>query len=85
MSKHTAGPWEYRSTEGSEHELCTVYIKNGKAIARHVRLENAPLIAAAPDLLEACKHVLSQLQQTDFTGTKSEKMLIAAITKAGGA
>lgn len=33
--------WEYKTTPGSDHELCTIYEKGGRAIARHVLPENA--------------------------------------------
>jgi hypothetical protein len=45
--------WEFNTTPGSNHERCTVYVKDGPAIARHVFPEHARLIAAAPDMYEA--------------------------------
>lgn len=60
---HTQGPWEYKTTPGSDHEYCTVYVRNGKAIARHVEPDNARLIAAAPDLLEAGEKLVAWLHR----------------------
>ena len=56
MSKHTPGPWHC-------HEKVGVYAKDGKLVAAiHTpisdRSHDAILIAAAPDLLEACKVAL---------------------------
>ncbi len=47
---HTPEPWEWKTTPGSEHERCTVYVKHGTAVARHVAIVDAPLIADAPVL-----------------------------------
>ncbi len=69
MSTHTPGPWEYKPSEsrGDEHHIgnsqyfpiFTVVCGTPEARA------NARLIAAAPDLLEACK----RLAPIDFGGT----------------
>ena len=79
MSKHTPGPWEYRLTEGSDKKLATVYGR-GKGIARHVLPEDARLIAAAPDLLEACKTAL----YGGGTIAEAAEKCRAAIAKAEG-
>ena len=43
--------WEYKTTPGSDHELCTIYEDkiegDGKAVARHVSAENADEICRA--------------------------------------
>jgi len=64
MSKHTPGPW-------SIHHEFNVFDENGRCVAscggyssnfRDVEPENranAMLIAAAPDLLEACRALLA--------------------------
>lgn len=60
--KYTPGPWRIaaRSGEGS-------YVMAGKSVVAHVfdagtiEEENRHLIAAAPELLEACKWALQQI------------------------
>jgi len=64
MSKHTPGPWEVRQAEtghtavyphGGRERIADIYCPldiNGNHAA------NARLIAAAPELLEACKSIL---------------------------
>jgi len=54
MSKHTRGPWKYKETNGGEYGLCTIYSEiDNRGVARHVAIENASLIAAAPELYDA--------------------------------
>jgi len=61
---HTKGEWIYKITKASqelfdceeiEAPLCTIYVKNDKAIARSVIQANARLITAAPKMLSALK------------------------------
>lgn len=69
MSKHTPGPWQYESlpavvtdanrciiavTVGPERTVAVADVKQQRA--------NARLIAAAPDLLEACNRLLMQVE-----------------------
>lgn len=85
MSKHTPGPWYPDHFEGISifHDVkdrrfpvCRIEpISEGEGEA------NAHLIAAAPDLLEACKRVLSEL---DYVSIGAEEDLRAAIAKAEG-
>lgn len=97
MSKHTPGPWKlaeavegrYTKTnlrrirsgcEGTEHgAVCEVY---GIADGTEAHA-NARLIAAAPDLLTAAKHLLAAL---NAKGTaipeKAGDELVTAIAKA---
>ncbi len=65
---YTKGPWEYDNTQDNYYG--NVIRKNGVIIAKMIHgrgttvLEhnaNAHLIAAAPDLLEACKKARSQI------------------------
>ena len=40
--------WQFKTTKGSEHTLCTIYDSvAGKAVARSVTPENAQLICSA--------------------------------------
>lgn len=83
MSKHTPGPWHI---DGSKQEGLTV--RNGQAAVAVIpgygvgqRMEDARLIAAAPELLEALKFAQSIIGHPDDVGSQ---MIAAAITKATG-
>lgn len=85
--KYTPGPWRVECGASYAYRVVasTKSRKSVKAVCqvggffREDREANAQLISAAPDLLEACKAVVSHHQ-----GQKSEigMMLQAAITKA---
>lgn len=66
-SKHTPGPWFY-SQESIDHDWYIVTINGGLIVANvnsHWRqVANARLVAAAPDLLEALKAVVSAWEVT---------------------
>ena len=94
---HTQGKWvandvHYLSVDRlikSEGEIITNEIrsdKNGEFIAVAPREANARLIASAPDLLNACKHLVSILgeENEDFYNKHIEafNLGMAAITKA---
>lgn len=66
MSKHTPGPWEVEDNfiQTSEFMICEVYSKEDYAkhpdvqqdiVNKETGKANAHLIAAAPELLEACR------------------------------
>lgn len=64
MAKHTPGPWQFLPHRASlVHSvvsqnsgiICEVYISEPDKIAADA---NANLIAAAPDLLEACQQLM---------------------------
>lgn len=57
--KHTPGPW--RVVVEEEYDDYLVVDKDNHCIADILPLANARLIAAAPDLLEACKDALNSL------------------------
>ncbi len=83
MSKHTPGPWNYKTTPGSDHEYCTVYTEDGRAIARHVLPKNAGLIAALPELLVACEAIVHAAKLRDSAmGGVAATLAWAAIAKA---
>ena len=89
MSKHTPGPWRYMAGTHSHYD------SEGKAIARVYgprgidcsrRDANARLIAAAPDLLEALKGMLSRTDgQAIYNFMEPQREAArAAIAKATG-
>ncbi len=103
MSKHTPGPWEYvRETEHMGGYPCNVShkVKVGQELLTvgchgygwgepEKEIEaNAHLVAAAPELLEACKDALAFVEELDRRGIaqewSGEGALKAAIEKAEG-
>lgn len=54
MSKYTPGPWTFDPDEASVRGT-TIRDACGGIVADNVEFNNAPLVAATPDLLEACK------------------------------
>lgn len=81
-TKHTAGPWVVRPA--NTRIDTSVWTADGvRLIAQTVRLEDAPLIAAAPDLLAALKAA------KDFIGNGYQppelvEQMHAAIARAEG-
>jgi len=91
MSKHTPGPLiVYPETNGSE--ICAVDMEPGLPIRAAIAkvdtfnygewIGNARLIAAAPELLDACKGLLNALPSA--TTHPAIKAARAAIAKARG-
>ena len=98
MNKHTLGPWHSSSAskklwhvgvyDEAGNEIALVKVKSAFHVPR--RGADARLIAAAPDLLEACQLVLTEF--SEFAGlwkidTESDGVSAcrAAIAKATGA
>lgn len=93
--QHTPGPWKY---DGAGFGNIRPVKETGRNIVYFGRAEgseefkerdaNARLIAAAPDLLEACKLALERLRpgniRKDFSGHVAYAALGAAIHKAEG-
>jgi hypothetical protein len=81
---HTPGPWhvEDDQTIWAGHKLVAVAARPNVPMTA-----NARLIAAAPDLLEACQTLATLLDTDDWiaTGRLSVKQAQAAIAKATGA
>lgn len=96
MSTHTPGPWVfYADTPSTEPNWHIVTTANRMRVLANVHIEpdnamdlaNARLIAAAPDLLEACKAALA-VATLAYRGVSAAEPLIeqlrAAIEKAKG-
>lgn len=85
QAKHTAGPWHIGVRQPSSDKF--IYGSKGEEVADCDRktnfpdenLANARLIAAAPELLEACKNAL-----IDPDDDHARKMIESAIAKAEG-
>lgn len=92
MNKYTQGPWVIQPKDVQKdvaspdlivgplygEQVCCVYIDNERDRA------NAHLISAVPDLFEACKRVLAEIEGGDEISIGAEEDLIAAIEKAEG-
>ena len=98
MSKHTQGPWEWcgNDLDGGKHQelsvlevkvSCAGYCYGGTADIA-VSVEDARLIAAAPELLEALEMIIAEADSyTKRTGTPVYNWIDcarAAIAKARG-
>lgn len=91
--KHTPGPWQQREVKASRAGI-TIEGRNGNYIAavdcdgdRESMHANARLIAAAPDLLEACRladEKLSSVTQPGESGWDAVMACRAAISQAEG-
>jgi hypothetical protein len=85
MSKHTPGPWDASRWRvcaepgGNIKVICDT--ANNKASRTEENAANARLIAAAPDLLAACRSLLAQLEFECGDLVSEAK---AAIAKAEG-
>ena len=93
MSAHTPGPWESEETEhrissshwimaGEHQSICIGAIIHFSG--EHAQSDaNARLIAAAPDLLKACKVILDHIGKE--CTAPHRQTLLSAIAKAEGA
>ncbi len=94
MSKHTPGPWTIRDNENGTLGIdatepdgtpCQPARINGDAtdsVYGPVTRANARLIAAAPDLLEACKEMATWIEQNGEARQSAWQKGAAAIAKA---
>lgn len=91
--KHTQGKWTLESPCGFPYSGLYVvpvirkdfpcYIAQVRQLRERKESEaNAHLIAAAPDLLDACKAAQIMLLQTNWNGDKRLNIVHNAITKA---
>ena len=90
-TKHTHGPWMFDATLKGDGSFGGSYIVSNNAtrtwpLAEVYREDNARLIAAAPDLLEALKALVADLKPYMGQGRMDDKIrnAIAAIAKAMG-
>jgi hypothetical protein len=94
--KHTPGPWMYRHRESasgirievySEQDgiiaTCNWQVSYRKSVVAHM-VANAQLIAAAPDLLKACREFVSKCECGEARSRRSYAEMKAAIEKAEG-
>ncbi len=94
MNKHTPGPWtQWAALSSDIYNIRYIDGDNSEPVAtiRHPvnmhqseALANARLIAAAPELLEACEAVLSALNSHQAYDKDMRPLLRSVITKAKG-
>ena len=97
MNKHTPGPWMVNAStdtancykiEGAGLSVKVYgkdrYLPNGTTVRVLRTLANARLIAAAPDLLAACKAVRDLVEFNDVPREEIWKIIDAAVAKAEG-
>ena len=96
MSKHTPGPWTpsaSRVNANNDERICWIAPLVGHDVCGDREIANARLIAAAPELLEACRSALALIDANfhyaDGKASSSYDMpvriaLVAAIAKAEG-
>ena len=89
MNKHTPGPWRKNGSFNVECEPGLFFLlQNNTASVKAQELRaNARLIAAAPDLLEACKSARDYLERVDWAADEyppfyTYDLLVEAIKKA---
>jgi hypothetical protein len=97
MSKHTPGPWVVRQFPTARGGTIAHWILDaipdvdGKVVANAIAVAsgtnddaeaNAHLMAAAPDLLAACKAFLCAVSPDEFL--QATEMIDEAVQKAGG-
>lgn len=83
--KHTPRPWKVKNNSGKNFEYMICNPDYSKwPIACEVEKANAKLIAAAPDLLEACKKLLKNGYDWDMNENTfdAQQSAIEAINKA---
>jgi len=87
MATHTPGPWRYEaSTKTIRSQPANYWLASMNSWDGAVDHDaNARIIAAAPDLMAACRAVLDEFPAFDSKRIESVKNICrAAITKAEG-
>jgi len=99
MNKHTPGPWKFYKgklrPKFSQVMIIEIRDKTGKSIVKWTGFDgvnlpkkeieaNAHLMAAAPELLEACQLALITIESAPRTNMFTRTKLTIAIAKAKG-
>lgn len=91
MAKHTPGPWEWNKcarvmADNRKIRIADIWNKDWiqQGVSEEERNANARLIASSPELLEACKEMLIELEKVCFLAKKDafEKIETPAMSKA---
>lgn len=83
---HTPGPWRVSSNcvLGSDNAIVATVATYSQVEFTKEEKSNAHLIAAAPDLLEACEAAKHIFEDSDNWNVQSFQRILAAIKKARG-
>ena len=88
---HTSGPWEHAIEQDGENRNICVFAAENRGIICDIgggefdeRLANARLIAAAPELLAACKWALTNAMAAGNEWTPYCNAIRSAVNKATG-
>lgn len=87
MSAHTPGPWRVHSFSLTEHVIPEVWGLSGDEYSDHIkRVEDARLIAAAPELLDALERLVHRAMNelADPEDVPEIAAAVVAINKATG-
>lgn len=82
--EHTPGPWRVVPSVVDDEWGITEYHKTGESVAQMVWKRDAALIAAAPDLLEACKRIAAMAVVWEPLSAGDIDDVLRAIAKAEG-
>ena len=81
---HTSGPWEAPGKDGDSFVICTHRSKGNRRTVAHAYTEDdARLIAAAPDLLEALQFVATDPCFSTL-GSVTHDVVRAALSRVSG-
>lgn len=79
---HTPGEWKIiRGGVFSDALGLAIHSEEGKVIAAGVQLNNAPLIAAAPDLLGACRAASAFLNNIGVADQNPMRKYLASVIR----
>jgi hypothetical protein len=87
-TKYTQGPWKVRRNQSNDKPACQVTTKDKEVICSMAKgdfgLNDARLIAAAPDLLDAAILARHLCEEMNATKTNAYAAVCAAISKTNG-
>jgi len=89
-TKHTPGPWRHEMCHGTNYARIFMFPDSSDSLAGYCGEDNARLVAAAPDLLEALQGLLTDIVEyqtiNKLGGENNHWQVIAraAIAKATG-
>ena len=77
-TKHTPGPWGFGLGDNESQEICAETGEHICTVEQYPIKENALLIAAAPELLDALEHLASEAWQLRKGDVKKDYHLLVA-------
>lgn len=85
-SSHTPGPWRFckQSRLITDRQPDKTVVAELTLLEKQERNTNGYLIAAAPELLDACRTALALLDDSPLVNSETADLIRAAIAKAEG-